>query len=73
MPQLSPDSMRCSSGDSVESVEQPCTRRLVAEQLKGRWHGWWSRRITNVDRLVYGVTGSGDEQRVTIAKCKGHY
>ena len=43
------------------------------EPLKGNWQGWWSRRITKGDRLVYAVAGKGEDQRVTIAKCRDHY
>lgn len=43
------------------------------EPLKGGWKGFWSRRISHADRLVYAVEGSGDSQRVKIVMCKGHY
>ncbi|MDK2759426.1 MAG: type II toxin-antitoxin system YoeB family toxin, partial [Blastomonas fulva] len=35
--------------------------------------GWWSRRITKEDRLVYRVTGKGTEQQLEIAQCRFHY
>jgi toxin YoeB len=43
------------------------------EPLKGDFKGWWSRRITDQDRLVYRVTGQGAEQRLEIAQCRFHY
>jgi len=43
------------------------------EPLKGDLKGWWSRRITLEDRLVYRVAGSGDDQRLEIAQCRYHY
>ena len=43
------------------------------EPLKGSLAGWWSRRITKEDRLVYRVTGKGTEQQLEIAQCRFHY
>jgi toxin YoeB len=43
------------------------------EPLKGDLKGWWSRRITLEDRLVYRVVGTGDEQRLEIAQCRLNY
>jgi toxin YoeB len=43
------------------------------EPLKNELRGWWSRRIDAEHRLVYRVTGSGDEQRLEIAQCRYHY
>ena len=43
------------------------------EPLKGSLKGWWSRRITLEDRLVYRVSGSGDAQQLEIAQCRFHY
>jgi len=39
------------------------------EALKNELSGFWSRRITDVHRLIYSV----DENNVYIAKCKDHY
>ena len=39
------------------------------EPLKGDMSGFWSRRIDNVNRLVYRITGDVLE----IVSCKGHY
>ncbi|AMK21699.1 Txe/YoeB family addiction module toxin [Sphingobium sp. TKS] len=43
------------------------------EPLKGDLKGWWSRRITLEDRLVYRVTGSPPDQQLEIAQCRFHY
>jgi toxin YoeB len=43
------------------------------EPLRENWAGWWSRRIDGEHRLVYRVSGSGDEQRLEIAQCRHHY
>lgn len=43
------------------------------EPLRGNLKGWWSRRLTDEDRLVYRVTGSGDEQQLDILQCRFHY
>lgn len=43
------------------------------EPLKGDLKGWWSRRITLEDRLVYRVSGSGAAQQLEIAQCRFHY
>jgi toxin YoeB len=43
------------------------------EPLRFELAGWWSRRITQADRLVYRVVGRGDEQRIEVAQCRAHY
>ena len=43
------------------------------EPLRGDLQGWWSRRITLEDRLVYRVTGRGGAQQLEIAQCRFHY
>lgn len=43
------------------------------EHLRGDLKGWWSRRITLQDRLVYRVAGAGKDQRLEIAQCRFHY
>lgn len=39
------------------------------ESLKGNLSSYWSRRITEKDRLIYRF----DETTIYIAACKGHY
>lgn len=43
------------------------------EPLKRELAGWWSRRITGEHRLVYRVSGSGDDQRLQLLACRFHY
>ena len=43
------------------------------EPLRGDLSGWWSRRITQEDRMVYRVTGTGDAQSLEIAQLRFHY
>lgn len=43
------------------------------EPLRSDLKGWWSRRITLEDRLVYRLAGAGDDQRLEIAQCRFHY
>lgn len=42
------------------------------EPLKGTLKGWWSRRLTLEDRLVYRVTGTPPDQRLEIAMARFH-
>lgn len=43
------------------------------EPLRGDLTGWWSRRISQEDRMVYRVNGSGDGQSLEIAQLRFHY
>lgn len=43
------------------------------EPLRGNLSGWWSRRISREDRLVYRVAGSGAAQALEIAQLRFHY
>ena len=39
------------------------------EALKENFSGYWSRRIDNVNRLVYRI----DNNLIEVIQCKGHY
>jgi toxin YoeB len=39
------------------------------EPLKHGQHGYWSRRIDDVNRLVYRIV----DKRIEIAQCRAHY
>ena len=41
------------------------------ERLKGDMQGYWSRRITKADRMVYAI--DGDMVLVDIVSLRGHY
>lgn len=63
--------------DRVNALIKECLRTPFKgtgkpEPLKGDLEGWWSRRITLEDRLVYRVAGLGNE-RFEVAQCRYHY
>lgn len=39
------------------------------EPLKGKYTGYWSRRIDDTNRLIYRIT----DQAIEVYQCKGHY
>lgn len=43
------------------------------EPLKNDLKGWWSRRLTQEDRLIYRVTGTAPNQTLEIIQCRFHY
>lgn len=55
-----------------ECTRTPFTGTGKPEPLRGNMKGWWSRRITLEDRLVYRVIGAGPEQALEIAQCRSH-
>lgn len=52
-----------------DAKRQPFDGLGKPEPLKGNLSGYWSRRINDADRLVYGVTDSA----LTILLCRYHY
>ena len=56
-----------------ECRRSPFKGRGKPEPLKEDLKGWWSRRITHEDRLVYRVSGKGADQALEIAQCRFHY
>lgn len=56
-----------------ECQRQPFAGLGKPEPLRGDLKGWWSRRVTVEDRLVYRVTGKGAAQQLEIAQCRFHY
>ena len=56
-----------------ECVRSPYTGTGKPEPLRGNLKGWWSRRITIEDRLVYRVSGKGEDPQLEIAQCRLHY
>ncbi len=60
--------------DLIEECRRtPFKGKGKPEPLKGDLKGWWSRRISRDDRLVYRVEGKGADQRPEIAQCRFHY
>ena len=39
------------------------------EPLKGKFPGWWSRRIDGTNRLIYRIANG----QIEIAQCRSHY
>ena len=56
-----------------ECLRDPFRGTGKPEPLRGDLQGWWSRRITLDDRLVYRVSGKGETQQLEIAQCRFHY
>ena len=56
-----------------ECRRTPFTGTGKPEPLKGDLKGWWSRRITVSDRLIYRVTGKAPDQALEIVQCRFHY
>ncbi len=57
----------------VQCQRHPFTGTGKPEPLKGALKGCWSRRIDDEHRLVYAVSGSGENQRLSIIQCRYHY
>ena len=56
-----------------ECRRTPFTGTGKPEPLRENLKGWWSRRITVSDRLVYRVSGKPPDQALEIAQCRFHY
>ncbi|MFZ7103592.1 MAG: Txe/YoeB family addiction module toxin [Peptococcaceae bacterium] len=39
------------------------------EALRGDLSGWWSRRIDDINRIVYRL----QDGKIEISQCRGHY
>ncbi|MFC0246748.1 Txe/YoeB family addiction module toxin [Falsochrobactrum ovis] len=64
--------------DRINELIKQCQRTPFKgtgkpEPLKGDLNGWWSRRISQEDRMVYRVSGAGDAQSLEIAQLRFHY
>ena len=54
----------------IKDIQRNCYEGIgKPEPLKNNFGGWWSRRIDEVNRIVY----SEKEGTIIIASCKGHY
>lgn len=42
------------------------------EPLKGKWQGYWSRRIGQEHRFIYRIAGAGENQTLMVAMCRYH-
>ena len=64
--------------DRVNELIKQCKRTPFKgtgkpEPLKGDLTGWWSRRVSQEDRMVYRVSGAGENQSLEIAQLRFHY
>ena len=64
--------------DRINELIKPGRRTPFAgigkpEALRGDLSDWWSRRILHEDRMVYRITGAGDQQSLEIAQLRFHY
>lgn len=64
--------------ERINELIKQCTRTPFKgtgkpEPLKGDLTGWWSRRISQEDRMVYRVSGTRDNQSLEIAQLRFHY
>lgn len=64
--------------DRINELIKQCQRTPFKgtgkpEPLKGDLNGWWSRRISQEDRMVYRVSGAGGVQSLEIAQLRFHY
>lgn len=58
----------------IESIiESPFTGIGKPEALKENLSGFWSRKITKEDRLVYSIIYKVEESKISILSLKGHY
>lgn len=71
--QNEPETLARLNGLIQECTRTPFTGTGKPEPLRGDLKGWWSRRITLGDRLVYRVTGTPPNQVLEIAQCRFHY
>ena len=60
--------------DLIKDIQREPFKGLgKPEPLKHRLQGYWSRRITQEDRLVYAVGGKPPAQNIIILQCRYHY
>lgn len=54
----------------IKDIQRDCYSGIgKPEPLRGNLNGWWSRRIDEVNRIVYREKDGA----IIIASCKGHY
>ena len=56
-----------------EIKREPFKGKGKPEPLRGNLAGYWSRRINGEHRLVYRVSGSGENKTLTIIQARFHY
>jgi toxin YoeB len=68
-----PNTLERLNGLIKECMRSPFKGTGKPEPLRGDLQGWWSRRITLEDRLVYRIAGKDEAQHLEIAQCRFHY
>jgi toxin YoeB len=72
--QLTDQKIMGSINDLIKDIKRDPFKGLgKPEPLKHSLQGFWSRRITQEDRLVYRVSGKGESQQLEIIQCRYHY
>ena len=72
--QLTDQKIMGSINDLIKDIKREPFKGLgKPEPLKHALQGFWSRRITQEDRLVYRVSGKGQSQQLEIIQCRYHY
>jgi toxin YoeB len=68
------DKMRLRINDLITQCQRTPFQGIgKPEPLKGDLTGWWSRRISVADRMVYRVSGAPGAQALEIAQLRFHY
>ena len=63
-----------SINDLIKDIQRDPFKGLgKPEPLKHKFQGYWSRRITLEDRLVYRIVGVAPNQQMQIIQCRYHY
>jgi toxin YoeB len=58
----------------IEDIQRDPFKGLgKPEPLRHALQGYWSRRITQEDRLVYRVSGKAKDKKLEIVQCRYHY
>lgn len=57
----------------ADAIRSPFRGIGKPEPLRDNLSGWWSRRIDGEHRLVYRLTGKGEEQVLEVVQCRYHY
>jgi toxin YoeB len=72
--QLTDQKIMGSINDLIKDIKRDPFKGLgKPEPLKHALQGFWSRRITQEDRLVYRVSCKGESQQLEIIQCRYHY
>ena len=60
--------------DLIKDIQRDPFKGLgKPEPLKHALQGYWSRRISQEHRLVYRISGKGNDRILEIVQCRYHY